>query len=153
MGYPGAWAARRIDLMSTIEQNKEIVRGFIDRVFTKGDLTAIDELLTENFVNHDPHFGAPEGREAFRHMGAVMREACPDWHSDLELLVGEGDFVVEQFTASGTQRGELAGVAPTGREVVMPGINIFRIVDGRIAERWGRVDELGVLRQLGAIEA
>ena len=82
-----------------------------------------------------------------------MREACPDWHSDLELLVGEGDIVVEQFTASGTQRGELAGVAPTGREVFMPGINIFRIAGGRIAERWGRVDELGLLRQLGAVEA
>ena len=139
--------------MTTIEQNKEIVREFIDRVFTKGDLTAVDELLTEDFVNHDPHFGAPDGREAFRYMGRVCREACPDWHSDLHLFVGEGDFVVEQFTASGTQHGEMAGVAPTGREVFLPGINIFRIEDGRIAERWGRLDELGLLRQLGAVEA
>ena len=142
-----------IDLMTTIEKNKEIVREFIDRVFTEGDLTAVDELLTEDFVNHDPHFGAPEGREAFRYMGRVVREACPDWHSDLHLLVGEGDLVVEQFTASGTQHGELAGVPPTGREVSMPGINIFRIADGRIAERWGRLDELGLLRQLGAVPA
>jgi steroid delta-isomerase-like uncharacterized protein len=140
--------------MTTIEQNKDIVREFIDRVFTKGDLSAIDELLTEDFVNHDPHFGAPEGREAFRYMGRVVREACPDWHSDLHVLIGEGDLVAEQFTASGTQRGELAGVAPTGREVSMPGINIFRIAaDGRIAERWGRLDELGLLRQLGAVDA
>jgi steroid delta-isomerase-like uncharacterized protein len=140
--------------MTTIEQNKDIVREFIDRVFTKGDLSAIDELLTEDFVNHDPHFGAPEGREAFRYMGRVVREACPDWHSDLHVLIGEGDLVAEHFTASGTQRGELAGVAPTGREVSMPGINIFRIAaDGRIAERWGRLDELGLLRQLGAVDA
>jgi steroid delta-isomerase-like uncharacterized protein len=139
--------------MTTIEQNKEIVREFIDRVFTNGDLTAVDEMLTEDFVNHDPHFGAPEGREAFRYMGTVVREACPDWHSDLHLLVGEGEIVVERFTASGTQRGELAGIAPTGKEVFMPGINIFRIAGGRIAERWGRVDELGLLRQLGAVPA
>ena len=139
--------------MTTIEQNKEIVREFIDRVFTKGDLTAVDALLSDDFVNHDPHFGAPEGREAFRYMGTVVREACPDWHSDLHLLVGEGDYVVEQFTASGTQRGVLAGVAPTGREVSMPGINIFRIDNGRIVERWGRLDELGLLRQLGAVDA
>lgn len=139
--------------MTTIEQNKEIVREFIDRVFTKGDLTGVDDLLSDDFVNHDPHFGAPDGKEAFRYMGAVVREACPDWHSDLHLLVGEGDIVVEQFTASGTQRGELAGVAPTGREVSLPGINIFRIADGRIVERWGRLDELGLLRQLGAVDA
>jgi steroid delta-isomerase-like uncharacterized protein len=139
--------------MTTTEQNKEIVREFIDRVFTKGDLTAVDELLSEDFVNHDPHFGAPGGREAFRYMGTVVREACPDWHSELHLLVGEGDIVVEQFTASGRQQGELAGVPPTGREVRLPGINIFRIADGRIAERWGRLDELGLLRQLGAVDA
>jgi steroid delta-isomerase-like uncharacterized protein len=139
--------------MTSIEQNKEIVREFIDRVFTKGDLSAVDDLLTEDFVNHDAHFGAPEGREAFRYMGTVVREACPDWHSDLHMLVGEDDIVVERFTASGTQQGELAGVPPTGREVSMPGINIFRIADGRIAERWGRVDELGLLKQLGAVPA
>jgi steroid delta-isomerase-like uncharacterized protein len=139
--------------MTDIENNKEIVREFIDRVFTKGDLSAVDDLLSDDFVNHDPHFGAPEGREAFRYMGTVMREACPDWHSDLHLLVGEGDIVVEQFTASGTHRGELAGVAPTGRELTMPGINIFRIADGRIGERWGQLDELGLLRQLGAVQA
>jgi steroid delta-isomerase-like uncharacterized protein len=139
--------------MTTIEQNKEIVREFIDRVFTKGDLTAVDELLSEDFVNHDAHFGAPDGREGFRHMGTVTREACPDWHSDLHLLVGEGDIVVERFTASGTQRGELAGVPATGREVSLPGINIFRLADGRIVERWGRLDELGLLRQLGAVGA
>jgi predicted ester cyclase len=75
----------------------------------------------------------------------------PDWHSDLHLLVGEDDIVVELFTASGTHRGEIMGVAPTGHTITLSGINIFRIRDGRIVERWGRLDDLGFLRQLGLV--
>ncbi len=81
----------------------------------------------------------------------MMREAFPDWHSELHELVAEGDIVVERFTASGTQQGELMGVPPTGKTVSLPGINIFRLRDGLVVERWGRLDELGFLRQLGVV--
>jgi steroid delta-isomerase-like uncharacterized protein len=139
--------------MTTTEQNKVTVRDFIDGLFTKGDLGAVDTYLAEDFINHDPHFGAPADREGFRAMGAMMRAGFPDWHSELHQLVAEGDIVVERFTASGTQDGEVMGVAPTGRSVSLPGINIFRLRDGRIVERWGRLDELGLLRQLGIVPA
>jgi len=143
--------------MTTIEQhtdqNKAAVRDFIDRLFTKGDLTAVDDYLSEDFVNHDQHLGAPGDREGFRQMAAMCRAACPDWHSDLHELIADGDTVAERFTASGTHQGEMMGVAGTGRTLTLPGINIFRIVDGRIVERWGRLDELGLLRQLGVVEA
>jgi predicted ester cyclase len=59
----------------------------------------------------------------------------------------------ERFTARGTQQGELLGVAPTGREVVLAGINIFRVKDGKLVERWGRTDDLGFLQQLGIVPA
>jgi predicted ester cyclase len=71
------------------------------------------------------------------------------WHSELEQLVAEGDIVVERFTASGTHRGELMGAQPTGKTINLAGINIFRIDGDKIVERWGRLDELGLLRQLG----
>jgi steroid delta-isomerase-like uncharacterized protein len=137
--------------MTTIDQNKTIVREFIDRLFTKGDLGAVDAFLAEDFVNHDPPFGAPADREGMRAAGAMFRAAFPDWHSDRGLLIGEGDLVVEQFTASGTQRGEIMGAPATGRTVTLGGINVFRIRDGRIAERWGRLDDLGLLTQLGLV--
>jgi predicted ester cyclase len=86
-----------------------------------------------------------------RGAGAAFRKGFPDWHSDLLLLVGEGDIVVELFTASGTHRGEMMGMAATNQAVSLPGINIFRLQDGRIVERWGRLDDLGFLRQLGAV--
>jgi predicted ester cyclase len=86
-----------------------------------------------------------------RGAAAMFRAAFPDWHSDLGLLIGEGDLVVEQFTASGKQRGEIMGVPATGRTVTLPGIQIFRVRNGRIVERWGRLDDLGLLSQLGLV--
>ncbi|WP_441246566.1 ester cyclase [Kitasatospora sp. McL0602] len=137
--------------MDTIGQNKKTVTAFIQALFTEGDLGAVDDYLAEEFVNHDPPFGSPADREGMRAAAAMFRAACPDWHSDQHLLVGEGELVTEHFTASGVQNGSLLGVPGTGRTVSLPGINIFRVRDGRITERWGRLDELGLLRQLGLL--
>jgi steroid delta-isomerase-like uncharacterized protein len=139
--------------MTQTEQNKITVRDFIDGLFTKGDLGAVDTYLAEDFINHDPPFGVSADRDGMRTAGAMMRAGFPDWHSELHQLIAEGDIVVERFTAGGTQRGEVMGVAPTGRTVSLPGINIFRLRDGRIVERWGRLDDLGLLRQLGLAPA
>jgi steroid delta-isomerase-like uncharacterized protein len=124
--------------MTTTEQNKAIVREFIDGLFTKGDLGAVDTYLAEDFVNRDPPFGAASDREGMHGAGAMFRAAFADWHSDIDHLIGEGDLVVERFTASGTQQGEIMGVPATGRTVTLRGIQIFRIRDGRIVERWGK---------------
>ncbi len=139
--------------MDTIEHNKQTVTAFIDALFTRGDLSAVDDYLAEDFINHDPPVGVGSDREGMRAAGALFRAGFPDWHSDQGLLVGEGDLVVEEFTASGTHRGEVMGVAGDGRTVALKGINIFRVRDGRIVERWGRLDDLGLLRQLGLVPA
>jgi steroid delta-isomerase-like uncharacterized protein len=137
--------------MDTISQNKNTVTSFIDALFTKGDLGAVDEYLTDDFTDHDPPMGQFLGREGMRQAAAVFRAAFPDWHSDLDFLVEEDDLVVETFTASGTQQGEIFGVPASGRTVSLRGINIWRLHDGRIVERWGRLDELGLMRQLGLV--
>jgi steroid delta-isomerase-like uncharacterized protein len=138
-----------VDTMTDTDANKKIVTSFIDRLFSQGDLTALDEYLSQDFVNHDPPFGASADREGMRAAASTFRAALPDWHSELHLLVAEDDLVAEVFTASGTHRGEMMGVAPTGQEVSLRGINVFRVRDGRISERWGRLDDLGFLQQLG----
>jgi predicted ester cyclase len=79
----------------------------------------------------------------------MFHAALPDWHSEVEQLIAEADIVVERFTASGTHRGDLMGVPPTGKVLVLKGIQMFRVVDGQIVERWGRLDEVGLMRQLG----
>jgi len=135
--------------MSTTDSNKTVVKDFIDGLFTKGDLGAVDTHLAEDFINHDPPFGVTPDREGMRDAGSMMRAAFPDWHSDLHALIAEGDLVVERFTAGGTQRGEVMSVPPTGKTVSLPGINIWRLRDGLIVERWGRLDDLGFREQLG----
>jgi len=131
---------------------KQIVTDFIQDLFTKGDLSAVDRYLDPGFVNHDAPFpGAPDGPEGMRVAAAMFREALPDWRSEPLRLVAEGDIVVEHFVASGTHQGELMGVPGTGTTLTLNGINIFRVRDGRITERWGRLDELSLLRQLGIV--
>jgi steroid delta-isomerase-like uncharacterized protein len=135
---------------ASTEANKQLVQAFIQELFTKGDLDAVDRYLDPGFVNHDPPFpGAPEGPEGMRQAGALYRRALPDWHSDLHQLIAEDDIVVERFTASGTHQGDLMGVAGTGETIALRGINVFRISDGKIVERWGQLDQLGLLQQLG----
>ncbi len=130
-------------------RNKHLVESFIQELFTKGDLTAIDRYLAPGFVNHDPPFpGAPEGAEGLRVAAEVMRAAAPDWHSDIDHLVAEGDLVVEHFHASGTRTGALMGVPADGKALTLRGIQIFRIDGDKIAERWGRLDDVGLQAQL-----
>jgi steroid delta-isomerase-like uncharacterized protein len=133
-------------------RNKQLVEDFVQDLFTKGDLNAVDRYLAPDFVNHDPPFPeAPEGAEGMRMAARMFRQALPDWHSDATRLVAEGDTVVEVFTAGGTHRGELMGVVGDGAVLTLRGINVFRIEGGRIAERWGLMDQLGLLQQLGLV--
>jgi Predicted ester cyclase len=130
----------------------DVVCEFIADLFSKGDLTAVDRYLDPAFVNHDPPFpGAADGAAGMRQAAEMFRHAFPDWHSDPEHVVAEGDLVAEHFTARGTHRGPIMGVEPTGREIVLHGINLWRVVDGKIVERWGCLDNLGLMQQLGLV--
>jgi steroid delta-isomerase-like uncharacterized protein len=153
LGYRWVGGETTLEFMTTTDANKAIVTDFIGALFTKGDPGAVDDYLAEDFVNHDPPFGATADREGMRTAGMMFRSVFPDWRSDLHLLVAEDDIVVEMFTATGTHTGtEIMGVASSGHTVTLPGINIFRLRDGRIVERWGRLDDLGLLTQLGVIK-
>jgi steroid delta-isomerase-like uncharacterized protein len=139
--------------MSDPTANKALVAEFIDALFTEGELDAVDCYLAPGFVNHDPFPGFARDREGMRQTALVFRQAFPDWHAGQQAHIAEGDLVAERFTARGTHQGELLGVPPTGREVSLVGINIFRIQDGQLVERWGRTDDLGFLQQLGIVPA
>jgi steroid delta-isomerase-like uncharacterized protein len=141
------------DLAMTTDRttaNKQLVQAFIQELFTKGDLDAVERYLDPGFINHDPPFpGAPDGSEGMRQAAAMFHQGLPDWHSEVEALIAEADIVVERFTASGTHRGDLMGVPPTGKVLVLRGMQMFRIENDKIVERWGRLDEVGLMQQLG----
>lgn len=138
--------------MTTTEQNKQAVDEFIQALFTKGDPSAVERYLAADFVAHDPPMPDLTGDVAgFREAATRIRAAFPDWRSDIRLLVAEGEYVAEHFTASGTHRGDIMGIAATNRTVRVPGINIFRLRDGKITDRWGLLDMAGFFAQLGTV--
>jgi predicted ester cyclase len=132
-----------------LTRNKHLVESLIQELFTKGDLTAVDRYVAPDFVNHDPPFpGAPEGAEGFRQAGQIMRAAVPDWRSEADHYIAEGDLVVEHFHAYGTRTGELFGAPPDGKVLRLRGIHIFRIANDKIVERWGCLDFMAFNEQL-----
>ena len=134
--------------------NKAIARRIYDECFNKGNLNAVDELLSGDFVTRTPHPGGlPPGREGFKQTVAALRSAFPDFEVSVEDMIADGDKVVARAVARGTHDGEFMGLPPTGKQVTVSLIDIFRMEDGRLAERWGVFDAMGLTEQLGAIPA
>jgi steroid delta-isomerase-like uncharacterized protein len=135
------------------EEYKAIVRRLFDEVWNSGNVGLLDELLAPDFVDRAAQMGGDDpSAEGFKTQVRLFRTAFPDGRSQIEDLIGEGDRVVARWTDGGTQRGQWMGIAPTGKRVTITGIDIYRIKAGRIAEFWCNEDELGLLRQLGAIQ-
>jgi steroid delta-isomerase-like uncharacterized protein len=138
-------------MISTLEENKDVVRRFVTEVMNAGKLNQADELVTANYIEHQrlPGGEGRQGIEIARAFLSMMREAFPDYRFDIEDLIAEGDRVVARLTVSGTHRGAMMGLAPTGRRVRTSGIEVFRVENGKIAEHWATFDALGMLRQIG----
>lgn len=134
--------------MST--QQKTIVRRAFDEVYNQGNLDAVDELVTEDFVARSPseEIRGPEGMKQYV---SALRAAFPDLHITVDDQFEDGDTVVTRWTARGTHLGPFLGIAPTGKQGSMTGIDIDRIVNGKTVECWTQSDALGLLQQLGAI--
>ena len=124
----------------SIEENKAIIRRLFQEVWV-GDVPAADR-----FYAPGPQL---DGLKAF---ATALYAAIPDWRVTIDDLVAEDDKVVVRWTGRGTHRGEWQGRPPTGREVTTTGIDIERMVDGKIVQEDGEVDMLGFLRQVGAID-
>jgi steroid delta-isomerase-like uncharacterized protein len=137
-----------------LETNKAISRRIVDEIFNGGRLEAADEIVTPDFIGHDP--ASPEpiiGPEGLKRNAEGYRTAFPDVRLTIEEEIAEGDRVVTRWTARGTHQAELFGIPATGKQATVTGITIDRIVDGHIAETWTNWDTLGLLQQLGALPA
>jgi len=134
--------------MST-EDNKALVRRFFAE-YQQGNLDGAEEVLAANFVHHQPG-SASQNREAYKQLGSVFLTAFPDMQWIIEDQVAEGEKVATRLTISGTHRGELMGIPPTGKQVSCTEIAIDRLADGKIVERWNLFDMMSMLQQLGVI--
>ena len=135
--------------MST-EKNKKVIRAIFD-VLHKRTFNAIDELLAEDFVNHNPMVGCAPDREGLKDSFILMSEAFPDLEYRIDALIAEGEKVVTYSTVSGTHKGPFMGIQPTGNSFEAPTISITRHEGDRVAERWNVTDALAMLQQLDLV--
>ena len=132
--------------MST-EENKAVARRWFE-VWEKKDVGLIDELHAADYVGHIVGTPGPvRGREALKQLFTSYLAAF-DVHRTNEFIIAEGDMVVAYDTYRVKHKGEFAGIPPTGKELTVTGIDIYRIVDGKIVEQWYEMDLTGMLQQL-----
>ncbi len=132
------------------QENKAIARQAYEAINRK-NLDTLDEVVASDMTDHDPGPGQAPGLEGLKQLLASLNSAFPDYHVDVEDMIAEGDKVVARLSTSGAHQGEFMGIAPTGNRVVVSGIEILRIAEGKIVELWANFDDLGRMQQLGAI--
>lgn len=134
--------------MST-ERNKDLVRRFYEEIFNKGNLAGLGEFVSTDFVDHNPEPGQRPGLEGLKEAFTVFFGAFGGFHVDVEDMIAEDDKVAVRLTMQATHKGDFAGLAATGKRVSVTLIDILRIANGKMAERWGLYDLPGMMHQLG----
>lgn len=125
-----------------------IVARFYDEVVSGGRFEVVDELCVPDFIEHGAPPDMPPGREGFKAFLRMLRNAFPDLKWTVDDWIATDEKVVARGSGRGTHRGDFLGFAPTGRPVTWSAIHIFRVVDGRLVERWSEADRLGLFDQL-----
>ena len=136
----------------SLEENKSLVRHFVEEFWNQGQTVAADKLMTADATIFLPGMGQVS-KESFKGFATTLRGAFPDWTSTLDELIAEDDGVAERWTGRGSHKGEFQGIAPTGKQVAVPGFVFYRIASGKIAEFRGLFDSMSMMYQIGAMPA
>ena len=132
------------------EDNKALVRRLIEEGINKGNERVIEELVAPNFATREESMRTV-GVEGFKEMVAAFRPAFPDARMTIEDVIAEGNKVITWAYFTGTHRGPLEGIPPTGKQVKVKDVDLYRIENGKIVESATTFDRLGMLKQLGII--
>ena len=119
-------------------------------IVNTGELDAFPEVVADGCIDNDPAPDQGSGPEGFKTFFTAMRAAFPDLKVEPQTMLSEGDQVAFAYTLTGTHDGDFMGVAPTGKPIKVRGMQIGRFDQGKMVERWGSSDELGILKQIGA---
>jgi steroid delta-isomerase-like uncharacterized protein len=132
------------------EENKVVVRRFIEEIFVKGNVDAVEKLATSDFTPHSwPSVGP--GTEALKQAMKRVSAGLSDVSMKIDDMIKEDDKVAVRLTAHGKHRGEFMGLPASGKEYTISETHIFHMRDGKVAEHWRDADMLGLMRQLGAL--
>jgi steroid delta-isomerase-like uncharacterized protein len=138
-----------------IEHNKGVVRRWFKEVWNEGREATVDELFADGGIAYGLGDTETEvrGPEQLKIFVCNLRGSFPDLHIGIEDIVAEEDKVMVRVLLEGTHLGSGLGVPPTGRRIRVAGIVLIRVSKGQIIEGWNSWDQLGLLRQIGALPA
>ena len=137
--------------MST-NDNKAIIRRWLDEGWSRGNVDVADELIDANFtVRGAGGQVVQQGRDGVKDLVRTWRAGFPDGRMILDDILAEGDMVVVRNRWVGTHTGSFYGIAPTGRAVEVTSIGFDRVINGRVVEGWGELDMLGMFQTLGTV--
>lgn len=130
---------------------EELARRLIDDVWSNGDLDAIDELVTEDYVDYYEGEKNVTGRDGLKEYVSGLRESFPDFGKEIKEVIATDDGVALRFMATGTHEGVYEGMEPTGVEMSFAGSIFFHFEDGKISETYESADTWGMMEDLGAV--
>lgn len=130
------------------ESNIEAQQKFGDAI-NSGNLEELRNLVSPHVKEHDPAPNQGPGPQGYIDFFTMMRNAFPDMKVEVEHMVADEDSVAFAYTLTGTHKGDFMGVVGTGKSVEVRGMQISRFENGKLIERWGSTDELGILKQIG----
>lgn len=120
------------------------------KAVNSGKLDVLRDLIAPDVLDHNPAPDQGPGPDGFIQMFSAMRGSFPDLTVTVDQLVTDEDKVAIAYTITGTQRGDFLGVSPTNHKISARGVQIGRFKNGKLVERWGSSDQLGILQQIGA---
>jgi steroid delta-isomerase-like uncharacterized protein len=136
--------------MTTTDDNKAIVRRFVDEIFVQGRKDTVDELLDDGFVAHTwPSTGHP--KDDLKAAIDRTSSGLADPTFTIDALLAEGDQVAARLTTAATQVGPFMGLPPSNKRYSIEEIHWFRLRDGKVVEHWHQMDQMGLMKQLGAM--
>ena len=135
----------------SMSENKDIVRRLAyDELWNNWNIGAADDLFTADYVLHLPG-SPPINRDGAKQVVAMFGAAFPDLKHVVDEMIGEGSTVAARWTVRGTHQGAFQGIAPSSKPIVLSGMTVHHMADGRITETWLAMDNLDLLQQLGAM--
>ena len=134
------------------EAHKVLAMRMYNEVISQGDLAALDDMIHDDFVEHEEMPGLPTDKSAPAAFVTMFRSAFPDLQASVEDILQDGDKLVVRARMSGTHKGEFMGMPATGKRIDVRLIDILRFGDDGLAhEHWGVIDSLTMMQQLGAV--
>lgn len=133
------------------EANRALILRLWDKLYTQGDISVVDEIVAQDYLNHNLLPGEASGAEGVKQFVLNLHKAFPDLCFTVDRMVVTDDMVVTRWLVTGTHKGDFLGAPPSGRRMSTTGMTMHRIENGIIVEGWNNWDSLNILTQIGIL--